>query len=207
MSDSSGKTNTTNVQAVIANPSALGLFGLAIVTLVASSQKLGITEGTSLIIPWAIFLGACAQLVAGFNDSKLNNAFGATAFCGYGFFWLGVSTTWLIQNGVFGEAIMANMDIRQLGFAFLGYLIFTLYMTVASANTNKVLLIIFILIDLLFLGLSCSVFGIAAGAMHHLAAIAELLIAITSFYGSAAIILNGQYGKQVLPLGKPIKLF
>jgi len=207
MSDLSGKTNTTNVQAVIANPSALGLFGLAIVTLVASSQKLGITEGTSLIIPWAIFLGACAQLVAGFNDSKLNNAFGATAFCGYGFFWLGVATTWLIQNGVFGEAIMARMDIKQLGFAFLGYLIFTLYMTVASANTNKVLLIIFILIDLLFIGLACSVFGIAAEAMHHLAAISELLIAVFSFYGSAAIILNGQYGKQILPLGKPIKLF
>jgi succinate-acetate transporter protein len=195
------------MQAVIANPSALGLFGLAIVTLVASSQKLGITEGTSLIIPWAIFLGACAQLVAGFNDSKLNNAFGATAFCGYGFFWLGVATTWLIQNGVFGEAMMAGMDIKQLGFAFLGYLIFTLYMTVAAANTNKVLLIIFMLIDLLFLGLSCSIFGIAAEAMHHLAAVAELLIAIVSFYGSAAIILNGQYGKQVLPLGKPIKLF
>jgi len=207
MSELSGKANTTNVQAVIANPSALGLFGLAIVTFVASSQKLGITEGTSLIIPWAIFLGACAQLVAGFSDSKLNNAFGATAFCGYGFFWLGVSTTWLIQNGVFGEAIMANMDIKQLGFAFLGYLIFTLYMTVASATTNKVLFIIFILIDLLFIGLACSVFGIAAGAMHLLAAVAELLIALFSFYGSAAIVLNGQYGKQILPLGKPIKLF
>lgn len=40
-----------NVQAIrlsIADPTPLGLFGLAMVTLVASSQKLGITDGTSL---------------------------------------------------------------------------------------------------------------------------------------------------------------
>jgi len=207
MSDTSGKTNTTNVHAVIANPSALGLFGLAIVTLVASSHKLGITDGTSLIIPWAIFLGACAQLFAGFSDSKLNNAFGTTAFCAYGFFWLGVATTWLIQNGVFGETMLANADVRQLGFAFVGYFIFTFYMTLGAANINKVLFIIFILIDFLFIGLACSVFGIAKDAMGMLAAVSELLISLVSFYGSAAIILNGQYGKQILPLGKPVKLF
>ena len=32
-----------HVQELVANPSALGLFGLAMVTLVASSQKLGWT--------------------------------------------------------------------------------------------------------------------------------------------------------------------
>lgn len=45
----------TKVKIVNADPSAMGLFGLAIVTLVASSQKLGITEGLSYAIPWAIF--------------------------------------------------------------------------------------------------------------------------------------------------------
>ena len=40
-----------------ADPSALGLFGLAIVTLVACSQKLGITDGTAAVMGWAIFLG------------------------------------------------------------------------------------------------------------------------------------------------------
>ena len=52
----------TKVKVVVADPSALGLFGLAMVTLVASSQKLGLTEGVSLVLPWAIFLGATAQL-------------------------------------------------------------------------------------------------------------------------------------------------
>lgn len=74
-----------HVQELVANPSPLGLFGLAIVTLVASSNKLGITDGTAYIIPWALFLGAAAQFVAGILDYKHNNTFGATAFCGYGF--------------------------------------------------------------------------------------------------------------------------
>ena len=76
-----------NVQAIrlsIADPTPLGLFGLAMVTLVASSQKLGITDGTSLILPWAIFLGGIAQLIASIQDSKHHNIFGATAFGAFG---------------------------------------------------------------------------------------------------------------------------
>lgn len=63
---------------VTADPTALGQFGLAMVTLVAASQKLGLTEGTALVIPWAIFLGACAQLFASFKDAQKNNIFGTT---------------------------------------------------------------------------------------------------------------------------------
>lgn len=189
------------------NPSALGLFGLAMVTLVASSQKLGFTEGTSLIIPWAIFLGACAQVYAGALDAKLNNMFGAVAFCAYGFFWFAIGTTWMIQNGVFGETMAANADPKQLGIAFIGYLIFTLFMTVASMEINKVLFIIFVLIDLLFIGLALTTFGIATEATHLLAAVSELLIALMSFYGAAAIILNNQFKKEFVPMGKPFGIF
>lgn len=189
-----------------ADPSALGLFGLAMITFVASSQKLGWTDGTSLLVPWAIFLGAIAQIYACVNDAKKGNVFGATAFGAYAFFWLAVAMTWMTNNGVFGEAMAANADMKQLGFAFLGYLIFSLYMTLASLETNKVLMIIFILIDLLFLGLSLStIWGIEAG--HELAAWSELLIAIFGFYGSAANVLNHTFGRTFLPVGKPLGIF
>ena len=45
----------------------------------------------------------------------------------------------MIQNGVFGEKLAASVDTTQLGVAFLGYLIFTLFMTVGALETNKVL--------------------------------------------------------------------
>ena len=150
--------NHTSVKIMTADPSALGLFGLAMVTLVASSQKLGLTEGTSLILPWAFFLGGIAQIIAGILDSKHNNVFGTTAFTGYGLFWFGVGTTWMIQMGAFGENLLANADSKQLGVAFIGYLIFTLFMTVGAMETHKVLFFIFVFIDFLFIGLSLSSF-------------------------------------------------
>lgn len=192
------------VKSAFADPSALGLFGLAMVTLVASSQKLGLTSGTSMILPWAIFLGSVAQIVAGYIDFKKCNVFGGTAFFAYGLFWAGMAMGWGVSLGMMGQAAMADMDPHLTGVAFVGYLIFTLFMTVGAAKANKVLFIIFLLIDVLFLGLALSNFGIAHDATHRLAAVAELLIALVSFYGSAANVLNHQAKRSVLPLGKPV---
>lgn len=186
------------------DPSALGLFGLAMVTLVASSQKLGITSGVAGVIPWAIFLGAVAQLIAGMLDYKKGNVFGATAFCGYGLFWLGTATSWLFNGGFFGERLATAFDPHQLGFAFVGYLILTLFLTLGAMETNKVLFFIFVCIDLLFLGLSISSFttGGLHEASHTLAAYAELAIALLSFYGAGANVLNNHLGYAFLPIGK-----
>ena len=196
--------DTQNVKIVNCDPSALGLFGLAIVTLVASTQKLGITSGTSFIIPWALFLGGFAQLFACINDSKRNNVFGTTTFGGFALFWFAVAVSWLIKNGVFGETLATTADGMQLGFAFLGYLIFALVLTVGSTETNKVLFIDFIFIDLLLLGLTLDSFGIVPHFSHLLAGYSELIISIISFYGFAAMVLNQHLGKTLLPVGKPL---
>lgn len=195
------------IKILSADPSALGLFGLAIVTLVASSQKLGLSSGTSLILPWAIFLGSLAQLIACFGDFKHQNTFGATAFGAFGLFWLAVAMTWLIQSGIFGVTLKESADVKQLGFAFVGYLIFSLIMTIGAMETNKLLFTIFLLIDFLFLGLSFSTFGILTHEMHTLAGYSELLISIASFYGVAANVLNAHFGYVFIPVGKPFKIF
>ncbi|MGL4790855.1 MAG: acetate uptake transporter [Anaerotignaceae bacterium] len=203
----SSNQQNVNVKISVADPSAIGLFGLAMVTFVASSQKLGFTSGTSFVIPWALFLGAVAQFVASLNDFKHNNLFGATAFGAYALFWMGVAMSWLIQNGVFGETMAASADVKQLGMAFLGYLIFSLFMTIASMETTKVLFYIFVLIDVLLLCLALSSFGIAHETTHFVAGVTEMLIALLSFYGCAANVLNGHFGKVFLPAGKPFGIF
>ena len=194
------------IKSIVADPTPLGLFGLAMVTLVASSQKLGFTSGLSLVLPWAIFLGAFVQLIACLFDFKHNNIFGATAFGAYAFFWFGVAFSWMVKLGLLGEILSSQADSKQLGVAFVGYLIFSLFMTIGAVETNKVLLAIFILIDLLFLGLVGDVFGWFHSA-HTLAAYAELGIALLSFYGSGAILLNKHFGKPFLPIGKPLGVF
>ncbi|WP_369903194.1 acetate uptake transporter [Bacillus manliponensis] len=198
---------THHVKMTTADPSGIGLFGLAMVTLVASSQKLGLTDGVAFLLPWAIFLGGFAQLFACIHDAKHNNTFGTTAFGAYALFWFGVGTSWLIQLGVFGEELAKNVDPNQLGVAYIGYLIFTIFMTIGAMETHKVLFMIFVLIDFLFIGLSLSTLGIMPHAMHNLAAYSELLIALLSFYGSAAAVLNTHFGQVVLPVGKPFGIF
>lgn len=200
-------SHATTVKITTADPSALGLFGLAIVTLVASSQKLGITDGLSLILPWVFFLGGLAQLMASILDSKHNNVFGTTAFAGFGLFWFGVGMSWLIQLGAFGKALAVDADIRQLGMAFIGYLIFSLFMTVGAMETHKVLFTIFVFIDLLFIGLTLSSFDILPEVAHMIAAVSEMIISLFSFYGSAAAVLNAHFGKVLLPVGKPFYIF
>ncbi|AJS60537.1 acetate uptake transporter [Paenibacillus sp. IHBB 10380] len=197
----------SNVKMISADPSAIGLFGLAIVTLVASSQKLGITTGLSYAIPWAIFLGAFAQLFACIQDAKHNNTFGSTAFGAFAFFWFGMGASWLIKLGVFGTILASNIDGKQLGFVFAGYLVFSLFMTLGAMETHKVLFIIFVLIDFLFLGLTFDAFGIAAELFHSIAAYAELGIGIMSLYGTGAAVLNVHFGRTFLPVGAPFGIF
>lgn len=195
--------NNTNVKMQVADPSAIGMFGLAMVTLVASTQKLGLTEGVSFILPWAIFLGGFAQLFACVQDAKNNNVFGQTAFGAYGLFWIGVGTSWLIQLGVFGKTLASTVDPKQLGVAFIGYLVFSLFMTVGALETHKVLFSIFVLIDVLFVGLILTTFEIAPETSHMVAAVAEMAISILGLYGAGASVLNAHLGRVVVPVGKP----
>lgn len=189
------------------DPSSLGLLGLAMVTLVASSQKLGITSNLSYVLPWAIFLGGIAQLFASALDFKKENAFGGTAFGAYGFFWLGVAMSWMMKLGMFGMEVAEKIDPKQLGIAFLGYLIFSIFMTLGATRTNKVLFFIFVAVDFLLIGLLGSTLGFMEDPMHQLAAWSELIVAILSFYLSGAIILNLQFGYEFLWVGKPILCF
>lgn len=195
------------VQIVVADPSALGLFGLAMVTLVAASQKLAWTTGLSLVIPWAVFLGAFAQLMACVYDFKHNNVFGATVFGAYGLFWISMATAWLIKMGAFGSLLAGAADGKQLGVAFVGYFIFSLFGTIAAVETNKVILSIMVLIDVLFACLSLDALGLGGHWAHGIAAWTELAISMLGFYGSGATFLNKFFGKAFLPLGKPLGLF
>jgi len=182
--------NVTETKIRLADPAPLGIFGLAMATLVASSEKLGLTEGTAGLLPWVIFLGAFAQVLASGIEFKRENIFAATAFGAFGLFWFAVGMTWFF-----------GYDIKQFGFAVLGYLIFSIYMTYAAASVNKAFLLIFVFIDLLLAALLFQIFG---GGPALLSGIMELGVAISGFYASAAIVLKTMAGFEVLPLGEPI---
>jgi len=112
--------------------------------------------------------------------------------------------------GALGAKLQENVDTRQMGIAFVGYLILTLFLTIGAIKTNKVLFFIFVFIDVLFLGLSVSTLtaeGMIKTAFHNVTAYAELAIALLSFYGSGANVLNNHFDRALLPIGKPFEVF
>ncbi|MBP1629536.1 MAG: YaaH family transporter [Bacteroidetes bacterium] len=195
--------NVYTVKNQVADPTTLGLFGLAIVTMVAASNKLGITSDVSGILPWAIFLGGFAQLIACIFDFKHNNLFGASAFGAYGLFWIGVSFTWMTKFGYFGDPMKDALDMGQFGFALLGYVIFSIFMTISTLKMNPVMFVLLILIDILLFALMMYTFT-HVHAWGLIAGIAEAATSLVTFYALGAKYLNAFFGRTMMPVGKPM---
>ena len=71
-----------------ANPAPLGLSAFALTTFVLSSANAGFLATGNVVLGLAFFYGGLVQLLAGLQEFKAGNTFGATAFCSYGGFWL-----------------------------------------------------------------------------------------------------------------------
>ena len=198
----------TETRLKLSDATALGVFGLAMVTFVASSVKLGWVPGTHYVIPWAIMLGSIAQLWAAAIDMKNNSYFGSIVLGAYGLFWMAVAMHWMISQGWFYDIPAdANPDLtKAVAFAYIGYLIFSLFITVAAWEANKVFGAILVLIDVLLLSLALQALKVGADFFGPLAAWSEFLIALLGFYAAGTIFLNGFFGRQVLSLGKPLGL-
>ena len=192
------ETTVTKLPMHAADPAPLGLIGLAVATLVLASTDLGLVSSAakSLMIPWVLFFGATAQLIAGTIEFKRNNIFGATVFTTYSMTMYAIALTLFITifTGV-------EFDIAHYGFGLIAILVFSLIATTASLMTNKMLFIILIFVDLAVIALIPHyLYGITAFP----AGVFLLCTSVSSFYTAMAILLNNMTGKTILPLGKPI---
>ena len=97
----------------VADPTGLGLLGLAVVCFVVSTSRVG---------------------------------------------WSAMASVWLIQMGSFSPEIQKGFDVTQLAFAFVEYLIFSIFGTIAALKTKKVVFAIMVLICFLFFGLAADLF-------------------------------------------------
>lgn len=180
----------------VAEPAPLGLIGLAIAALVLASTDLKLASSTSksLMIPWTMFLGATAQLIAGIMDYKRNNIFGATTFTTYSLLWYSVSLTLIIT-------IFYNMkfDLTHYAYGLIGFFIFSIILTIASLMTNKTYFIILLFIDIAIISL---VLNILIKSPTELVGGSLIIVSIFSFYGAAGVLINNMIGKNIIPLGK-----
>ncbi len=183
-----------------ADPAALGLAGFALTTFVLSMINAGLWSagGLTVVVALAFFYGGLAQLLAGQQEFKKNNTFGATAFSTYGAFWLSVAF-WLLMTslGAFNGLQLPNA--HALGYLLIGFTIFNTYMMIASFKTNKAVMLVFVFLEITFLLLDFGEFGSAA--CHMLGGYFGIITALVAWYASAATVINFTFKKVVWPLG------
>ncbi len=150
---------TAPVAAAVANPAPLGLSAFALTTFVLSASNAGFifpkaatpSDGF-IVVGLAIFYGGLVQLLAGLQEFKAGNTFGATAFCSYGGFWLAVGLVLLPPTGL--AAGLGKDLFTALGVFALGWAIFTGMMFLGTLRSNLALIGVFGFLFLTFVALT-----------------------------------------------------
>lgn len=88
----------TTITDTTANPAPLGLLGFGMTTVLLNIHNAGFFPVNSMIMGMGLFVGGLAQVIAGVQEWKKNNTFGATAFTAYGFFWIALVATWVLPK-------------------------------------------------------------------------------------------------------------
>lgn len=180
----------------IGNPAVVGLAGFGLTTLLLQLHNLGLCSNGPVLAMGIVF-GGLAQLIAGFQEQKMGNNFGYSAFVSYGAFWIGLCIIWLCNQFHIFES--SSTDV---GYFLLVWALYTGIMLIASFRIHKAMVVTF---SLLFAGFVLLVIGhLCCEFFNTLAAYDLILCALSAWYMMAAIIMNDLAKKEILPLGKPI---
>jgi succinate-acetate transporter protein len=143
----------------VANPAPLGLSAFALTTFVLSATNAGfilpaVFTGGTVVVGLALFYGGIVQLIAGIQEFRQGNTFGATAFCSYGGFWLALGFTLLPGSGILAALVATKTLSQGVGTFLLGWTIFTGLMLIATFRISGALIAVFALLFLTFLALT-----------------------------------------------------
>jgi uncharacterized protein len=179
----------------IADPAPLGLAAFALTTFLLSAVNAGWAKNSSGNdwLGYAFAYGGLCQLLAGMWEFRNKNVFGATAFSTYGGFWI----------GLFFWAQYAHGNSKDVGWILLAFAIFNTYMLIFSSQLNTAVFGVFLTLELTEIFLFIGFLGGSSG-MVKVGGVIGIITAFVAWYTSAAGVINGMKGKQVLPVGAPL---
>lgn len=182
--------------ATTANPAPLGLSAFALTTFVLSAANAGWISAPNIVLGLALFYGGLVQLVAGVQEFRAGNTFGATAFCSYGGFWLSIGVIFTPAFGVLTAYKGAALG-TAVGVYLLGWTIFTGLMFLGTLRANLALIVVFALLFVTFLVLAIGYLAGASGLITF-GGILGILTALAAWYTALAGILAS--GKNMFSL-------
>jgi hypothetical protein len=178
-----------------ANPAPLGLLGFGMTTVLLNLHNAGFFAFGSVILAMGIFYGGLAQIIAGIEEWKKGNTFGATAFTSYGAFWLTLVALLVLPKMGLADAPDSSSMAAYL--AMWG--IFTLVMFAGTLRANRALQLVFGTLAILFFMLAIGeITGNATVTV--VAGYIGILCGFLAIYAGLAQVLNEMYKKTVAPL-------
>jgi len=179
-----------------ANPAPLGLLGFGMTTVLLNLHNAGFFALGSMILAMGIFYGGLAQIIAGTQEWKKNNTFGATAFTSYGFFWLTLVGLLILPKLGLADA----SDKTAMGAYLFMWGLFTAVMFIGTLKANRALQFVFGSLAILFFLLALGDFT-GNGTITVIAGYEGIICGFSAIYAGLAQVLNEMYKRTVAPLG------
>jgi len=177
-----------------ANPAVVGLAGFGLTTLLLQFHNVG-WMGLGPVVAMGFVFGGLAQMIAGFQEQKMGNNFGYSAFVSYGAFWIGLGIIWLLNH--FNIYKLSTTDV---GWYLVAWTLYTLIMFFGAIRIHGAMASTFLLLLIGFILLDIGHFGYPV--MNKVAGYELIFCALNAWYMMAGIIINDLAGKEVLPMGK-----
>ncbi|MGY5450647.1 acetate uptake transporter [Agarivorans sp. MS3-6] len=185
--------------ATTANPAPLGLMGFGMTTVLLNIHNAGFFPIDSMILAMGIFYGGLSQVIVGIMCFKRGDTFGTTAFTSYGLFWL----------TLVGLLIMPKMGLAEPSpHAFMGWYLslwglFTAFMFVGSLRYPTAKQVVFGSLTILFALLALRDFT-GSELIGTIAGFEGIFCGLSAIYFAMAQVLNAEYGRVILPVGRPM---
>lgn len=178
------------------NPAVVGLAGFGMTTIVLQFHNVG-WASLGPVIWMGLIFGGLAQLIAGLHEGKIGNNFGYSAFTAYGCFWIALC---LLQIG--NATGLFTITSSDLGWFLVIWTIYTAIMTPGAMRANTGLGLVFITLLIGFILLVIGHFG--APAFNVIAGYELMVCGAIALYVMAHTIYKDAFGRDVLPVGKPM---
>lgn len=180
------------------NPAVVGLAGFGLTTLMLQFHNVG-WAGMGPVIWLGLIFGGLAQMIAGFQEQKMGNNFGYSAFVAYGAFWIALA---LMLLGNQFEALSAfKASTTDIGWFLIAWTLYTVIMWIGALRIHGAMAFTFTTLLIGFVLLVIGHFGYPI--FNKIAGFELMICALSAWYMMAGIILNDVYGRTILPMGKP----
>jgi len=180
----------------LGNPAVVGLAGFGLTTMMLQLHNLGLA-GLGPVVWLGLVFGGLAQMIAGLQEHKMGNNFGYTAFTAYGCFWISLAA--ILLGNKFEVFASSPTDI---GWFLVLWTVFSLILWVGSLKISKAMAACFTTLVIGFVLLDLAHFGYPD--LTRWAGWDLMVCAGLAWYMMAHVILADLFGRDVLPVGKPV---